>query len=394
VGSRVADRYRVTELIGHGGMAEVYRATDEALGREVALKIFRPEYASAQDLDRQQGEVRLLAKVSHPCLVTLFDATADAEGRAVLVLEFVPGTDARHRLHDGPMDAATVAAIGADVARALAYIHSQGVIHRDVSPANILLPDSPHAVAAKLTDLGIARLVDEARLTATGLVTGTASYMSPEQVTGQQLTAASDIYSLGLVLLEALTGRREFPGKAVEAASARLARDPRIPTALGEPWASLLREMTNRDPARRPTAEEVVARLSRLPNGLRDADADAPAETQAMTRTAAMASSGEDAESTRATLVMPPGNPPPLPGPPQRMAERAAAVARTRSRPKVLILLAALVAAVAIVVIAFTAIPAATPPAPDPVSSYPSVGGQLGEHLKQLERQVSTTTNP
>jgi serine/threonine protein kinase len=391
-GRQIAGRYRVTQRIGQGGMAEVYRATDEALGREVALKIFRAEFASGEDLVRQQAEVRLLAKLSHPCLVTLFDAVADSDGRAVLVLEFVPGTDAGHRLRDGgALDPADVAEIGADIARALAYIHHEGVVHRDVSPGNILLPDSPHAVAAKLTDLGIARLVDEAKLTATGLVTGTASYMSPEQVAGQHLSAASDVYSLGLVLLEGLTGYREYQGNAVEAAAARLARDPRIPAGLGPAWGDLLREMTARDPARRPAADEVAARLNALPHPSEAAAAGAPIDAQA-TAPMAPAAGDESPRTTGATMVMPVSGSVPSQTP--RISDKAATLARTRARPRAMVLVAALVAVVAAVIIAFIAIPAATQPAPDPVRSYPAVGGQLGEHLKQLEHQVSTTTAP
>jgi serine/threonine protein kinase len=404
VGRQLAGRYRVGERIGQGGMAEVYRATDEALGREVALKIFRPEYASAEDLVRQQGEVRLLAMLSHPSLVTLYDVIADDDGRVVLVLEFVPGTDARHRLHDGPIDRAAVAAIGADVARALAFIHSQGVIHRDVSPANILLPDSPHAGAAKLTDLGIARLVDEARLTATGSVTGTAGYMSPEQVAGRRLTSATDTYSLGLVLLEGLTGHREFQGSAVEAAAARLARDPEIPAELGATWGHLLREMTARDPERRPTAHEVAARLSRLAAHAAGPAVDTRVDTQATARMAPAAGS-DSRRSARATRVMAATETAPsptrvlaapetAPSPSLGMPDQAPTLARRRSRPRTMLLVVAGVAAVAAIIVTFTVLPAATHPAPDPISSYPAVGGQLGEHLRQLEHQVSTRTSP
>jgi serine/threonine protein kinase len=391
VGRQLAGRYRVTERIGQGGMAEVYRATDEALGREVALKIFRPEYASSDDLVRQHGEVRLLAMLSHPCLVTLYDVTADIDGRVVLVLEFVPGTDVRHRLRDGPMDRAAVAAIGADVARALAFIHSQGVIHRDVSPANILLPESPHAVAAKLTDLGIARLVDAANLTAAGSVTGTASYMSPEQAAGRHLTAATDIYSLGLVLLEGLTGHREFQGGAVEAAAARLARDPEVPGELGTAWCDLLQRMTARDPARRPTADEVAARLSRPPDRGASPAAGTPVDTHATARMVPVSSS-VTVRSAGTTLVMPAADsfPSAAPG----MRDRASSLVRKRSRPRAMILVAGLVAAAVAVIVTFAALPATMPPAPDPVSSYPAVGGQLGEHLKQLEHRVSTKTTP
>ncbi|MFF2773001.1 serine/threonine-protein kinase [Streptomyces bacillaris] len=230
---RIADRYLLLDRIGSGGMAEVFRAHDELLGRDVALKVFRREFALADDLRRQRGEVRILANLSHPSLVTLFDTTSDAEGRGVLVLEFVDGTDARARLKDGPLPEAAVAALGADIARALAYIHGKGVVHRDIAPANILLPGATSSgVAAKLTDLGIARLVDDARITSTGFVIGTASYLSPEQAGGSQVGPPSDVYSFGLVLLECLTGERAFPGSGVESAAARLSRDPEMPERL------------------------------------------------------------------------------------------------------------------------------------------------------------------
>ncbi|MFB9749734.1 serine/threonine-protein kinase, partial [Leifsonia shinshuensis] len=264
-GERVADRYRLVERVGSGGMAEVFRAHDEMLGRDVALKIFRREFASAEDLQRQQAEVRLLANLSHPSLVTLFDTTSDVDGRGVLVLEYVDGTDAGARLKAGPLPAPAVAALGADIARALAYIHAKGVVHRDVSPANILLPGATSSgVAAKLTDLGIARLVDDARITSTGFVIGTASYLSPEQAAGGPVGAPSDVYSLGLVLLECLTGRREFPGSGVESAAARLARDPEVPATLDPDWRQLLRSMVARDPGDRPAADVVAARLGEL----------------------------------------------------------------------------------------------------------------------------------
>jgi hypothetical protein len=214
--------------------------------------------------------------------------------------------------------------------------------------------------------------------------------MSPEQVAGRHLMAASDIYSLGLVLLEGLTGHREYQGNAVEAAAARLARDPQIPRDLGPAWGDLLRQMTARDPERRPTAEDVATRLSRL-HPLSDLAAHAPVATQA---TAPMVPEvGLDpSRSTGATMVMPAAesSPSQTPG----MTGKAAMLARTRARPRAMVLVAALVAVVAAIIIAFIAIPAATPPVPDPVRSYPAVGGQLGEHLKQLEHQVSTTTAP
>lgn len=428
-GTLVADRYRVLERIGRGGLADVYRATDEALGREVALKVFRAEFASAADLRRQQDEVRILATRSHPSLVTLFDAITDAQGRGVLVLEYVKGTDVRGRLRSGALPERAVAAIGADIARALAYLHGAGVVHRDVSPANILLPESTASgVAAKLTDLGIARLVDDAKVTATGTVIGTASYLSPEQAAGRPITAATDVYSLGLVLLECLTGHREFPGTAVESATARLSRDPRIPESLGPAWGELLRSMTSRDPAARLSAEEAAPRLSALladeaPTAVLADPAEAPTAVlpdPAEVPTAPM--SAKDAVTALGpTLVLPagegvdsdgqdadgrrPAGPDArvsLPTAPESSVARAQRTARPEragsrgGRRTALTIVLALdaVAAVVAVILAIGALAGSAAPAPDPVGSYPAVDGTLGTHLKQLEHQVSTSYTP
>ena len=369
-GTLLAGRYRIDGLVGEGGMSTVYRASDTSLGRDVAIKVFRPELASSQDLLRQESEIRLIASLSHPSLVTLFDATADEDGTAFLVMRYVAGQDLREALKAGPLDAALTAEIGADIASALAYLAHRGVVHRDVKPGNILLgPQGPHESRAVLADFGIARLVDAARLTSTGDVMGTASYLSPEQALGGEIGAASDVYALGLVLLECLTGVRSFPGSPAESAIARLNADPEMPERVEPAWRDLLLAMTRREPADRISADLAAVALRRL--GDRDAQnptlrMPASAPTAADAPTARIHEQGAaDAETERLGVPSAPG--------------------RARSVGKIT-LGAAVLAIVAIIggTWAFERIPATLSEV-----SYPAVDGDLGMHLEQLQESVA-----
>jgi eukaryotic-like serine/threonine-protein kinase len=258
----ISGRYRVTGTLGHGGMATVYRAVDEQLGREVAVKVFRIGPVDHGERARAEGEMRVLAQLRSPALVTLYDADiADADGDSYLVMELVPGTDLATRLKDGPLDRTTAANVGSQVADGLAAVHAAGIVHRDVKPANVLLEPSG---AAKLADFGIALLRDSARVTGTGFVMGTAAYLAPEQVEGREVTGKADVYALGLLLLEAITGRQAFPGTAMESATARLTRSPEIDPSLPVAWRTLLHTMTAQDPSARPTAAEAAERLRAL----------------------------------------------------------------------------------------------------------------------------------
>ena len=262
-------RYRLLDVIGRGGMAEVRRATDTKLGRPVAVKLLLDGTGEDDDRTRFIAEARMLARLSHTGLVTVFDAgfgaaSATAEppgspGQAVLVMELVEGATMAQLMADGPLPLAEVAAIGAQVAEALAYVHARGVVHRDIKPANVLR-DKDERV--KLADFGIARLLGQtSRNTRPGQAVGTAAYLAPEQVQGGDVDGAADVYALGLVLLEAITGRREYAGSTTEAALARLTRPPAIPAGLPPAWRELLTAMTQIDPALRPSADDVATTL-------------------------------------------------------------------------------------------------------------------------------------
>ncbi|HEX5089047.1 MAG TPA: protein kinase [Nocardioides sp.] len=253
----VADRYRLHRLLGRGGMADVHEAIDTRLDRRVAVKLLREATANETDRARFLSEARLLARLSHPRLVRVLDAGVDRD-RPFLVLELVRGSTLGDALV-APLPPARVSAIGADIAAALAHVHAAGVVHRDVKPGNVLVGEDG---TARLADFGIARLVDDtSHHTRTGHVVGTVAYLAPEQVAGEPVTTAVDVYSLGLVLLESLTGGRAYAGTSVEVALARLHRAPAIPATLPAPWRELLTAMTARDPGDRPTAAQVVARL-------------------------------------------------------------------------------------------------------------------------------------
>jgi serine/threonine protein kinase len=256
-GTRLAcGRYVLGPRLGDGGTSDVYRAEDTVLRRPVAVKLFRA-CADRTAERRFEAEARLLAPLTHPALVTVYD-TGVQDGRPFLVLQLLDGPTLQDRLADGRLAPDETVAIGARLASALTYIHERGIVHRDVKPSNIL-HDGENAY---LADFGTSRMDDSAHLTATGLAVGTAAYMAPEQVQGLEIGPAADVYSLGLVLLECATGRREYPGSAAEAAIARLSRPPLVPTSISAPLPSLLAAMTRDDPSQRPPARTCAAVLS------------------------------------------------------------------------------------------------------------------------------------
>jgi len=263
------ERYRPVELIARGGMASVFRARDEQLDRDVAVKIFQATAPGQIEVGKQ--ELKVLASLTHHALVPLLDAGVDhsspEDPHIFLVMEFVQGTDLRRKLLEGPLAPRQVAYFGFDLAEGLEYIHSRKVVHRDIKPANVLLVeygDDDIRPRAKLTDFGIAVFSGAQEAIIEGRTVGTAAYLSPEQARGEPVTPASDVYSLGLVLLESLTGELAFPGQPLESVSARLSHDPVIPDTLPFGWDVLLSAMTAKAPDARPPIRDVIVSLRQL----------------------------------------------------------------------------------------------------------------------------------
>ncbi len=262
-GTPIAGRYTLGPVLGAGAAAVVHAGRDLRTDEHVAIKLYRPDGAAIRL--QQQRELEALARLDHPGLVTLHGGGTEPgpDGRTYVVTDLVEGPTLATRMQHGPLPVRDIRALGAALAAALAHVHARGFVHRDVKPANILLD---HGREPRLADFGIARALDGTVATATGAVAGTAAYLAPEQVRGETVGPAADVYALGLVLIEASTGRREYPGSMVESATARLYRRPAVPDGLlPRSLAALLYAMTDPDPAARPSAAAVAAALAKRP---------------------------------------------------------------------------------------------------------------------------------
>jgi eukaryotic-like serine/threonine-protein kinase len=258
-------RYALAAVLGTGGMATVGRARDEVLGREVAVKVLSPPYAADPGFAaRFEREARHAAAVSHPRLVTVFDCGVDG-GTPYLVMELVTGRTLRQVLDEaGPLPAGQAAAIAAAVCEGLQAAHAAGLVHRDIKPANLI----PAGGEAKILDFGIARAEGTAAGTATGIVLGTAAYLSPEQAAGRPAGPSSDLYALGCVLFEMLTGAPPFTAESAVGLACRHVHDDPGPASARRPGVpASLDQMTTRllakDPAARP-ADAAAARAGLL----------------------------------------------------------------------------------------------------------------------------------
>jgi len=225
VGELIADRYELEEVVGTGGMSSVYRAHDRLLERDVALKVLHDQFGEdGEHVERFRHEARVVAALSHPNIVTVIDR-GEQNGRQFIVFEYVGGENLKSLIQrEAPLPEHEAVEFGLQIARALAFAHEHGLCHRDVKPQNVLLADGAEA---KVTDFGIARSLDvRDGITQTGTVLGTSDYIAPEQARGSRATVQTDIYSLGVVLYELLTGELPFRGENFVAVAMRHINDP------------------------------------------------------------------------------------------------------------------------------------------------------------------------
>ena len=250
---RVIGPYRIEGLIGEGGMGRVYRARDSRLGREVAIKLLPARYAADADrLRRFEQEARACGALTHPNVLTLYDV-GTADGRPYLVTELLEGETLRDRLRRGAMSAARACDVAAAIARGLAMAHAKGIIHRDLKPENVMLTRDGRV---KILDFGIAKLrasddasaTDEKdRHTDPGMIVGSAGYMAPEQIRGKATDGRADVFALGAILFELLTGRRAFDRESrADTLHATLHDDPPLSSSTIGEWPSALFRIVQR----------------------------------------------------------------------------------------------------------------------------------------------------
>ena len=283
----VDNRYRVTKPLGSGGMAEVYLAHDDVLDRDVALKVMSGRYASDEEfVERFKREAQSAAALSHPNIVSIFDRGESEDGTYYIAMEYLSGGTLKDRiLTRGALPARTSAAVALQIAEALKAAHERGVIHRDIKPHNILITDSGDV---KVTDFGIARAASSSTMTKTGSILGTAHYISPEQAMGEPVGPSSDLYSLGVVLYEMLTGELPYDadtplGIAMKHVNGHLRQpkeiDPSIPDGIN---AITCRLLAKEPLDRYATDDELIEDLERVVAGLEPTGATTELMTKAM----------------------------------------------------------------------------------------------------------------
>ncbi len=279
----LSGRYELGERLGSGGMSNVYKAKDLVLERTVAVKVLAEHLSDDERfVERFRREALAVAKLIHPNIVQVYDTGVD-ESRHFIVMEYVEGRSGAQVLQrQGPIGPQTAAEAGAQACAGLDYAHRRGIIHRDVKPGNLMIFGGPVGggeMTVKLTDFGIARALEQTRITQVGSVVGTAAYLAPEQVRGEEATPATDVYALGVVLYQFLTGRLPYEGTTLAELAVRQQSErplppstynSEVPESLG---AAVLRALEG-DPARRyASAEELASGLHR---GLQGEDVTLP----------------------------------------------------------------------------------------------------------------------
>ena len=262
--NRVAGRYALKERLGRGSLAEVFCAADLEGGPDVAVKV--AVGTAPKHYDRISNEAAILAALDHPSIITfiaeaVMPAGTPLAGRPVLVEELALGTSLSEAARSGRPRPEDIAGWAAGLFGALAHLHGQGLVHRDIKPANLMLSGLRRS-PVRIIDFGIAAAAGSPP--EPGISSGTVHYMSPEQAAGGPALASWDVYAMGLVLLELLTGSKAFPGTAIESLVARTLRSPAIPDSLGPGWCTLLRALTAMDSEARPTAADAAVMASRL----------------------------------------------------------------------------------------------------------------------------------
>lgn len=263
-GALILGRFRLRERLGRGSLAEVYRATDLAGGRDVAVKMAVD--ANTKQRARIHHEARILAGLDHPAIIGFVAAGVMPDGcpeagRALIVQELAFGPSFSETVRAADRSQADIAGWAVDLFDGISHLHTQGLVHRDIKPANLMLSGLRRS-PVRIVDFGIAAPVGT--LPEPGISSGTAHYMSPEQASGEAARPAWDVYALGLVLLELLTGAKAFPGTPLESLVARTLRSPEIPHGLGRGWCELLAGATAMDGADRMTAAEASDMAARL----------------------------------------------------------------------------------------------------------------------------------